>query len=116
LKSSREQRHQRHYKESRKDGSLPGERRRPESQAGRRYLPLVYGDFSQSTGIADSAYTPATRQWFLRNPTKKEWLGDEKVSRYEGLRNKLKTAKAEEAQRKILMEYIEVVKANVIKE
>ncbi|WP_159445792.1 hypothetical protein [Megasphaera cerevisiae] len=52
----------------------------------------------------------------MRNPTKKEWLGDEKVSGYEGLRNKLKTAKTEEAQRKILMEYIEVVKANVIKE
>ena len=41
----------------------------------RTQVRLGYGDFRHSTGIADSAYTHATTQIFLRPATLEEWLG-----------------------------------------
>ena len=41
----------------------------------RTQVRLGYGDFRRSTGVADSAYTHATTQIFLRSATREEWLG-----------------------------------------
>ena len=41
----------------------------------RTQVRLGYGDFRHSTGVADSAYTHATTQIFLRSATREEWLG-----------------------------------------
>lgn len=43
--------------------------------SGKNQIRLGYGDFSSSTGINDSAYTPATRQTFYWAPTAEEFIG-----------------------------------------
>ena len=92
--------------------------------SGTNQVRIGYGDFSQSTGVADSAYTHATRQWSLRSPTKEEWLGYDSdpndgdgdgpvvVPGYESFRAKIAKAQTEEEQRKIIQEYLDVVKAH----
>lgn len=85
-----------------------------------------YGDFSSSTGITDSAYTHATRQTFLRAPTKDEWLyggqtvtyptdgtfGREEtyIEGYESLYQKLSAAASLEEQKEIVSQYLNVMK------
>ncbi|WP_346681164.1 TonB-dependent receptor plug domain-containing protein [Megasphaera stantonii] len=85
-----------------------------------------YGDFSSSTGITDSAYTHATRQTFLRAPTKDEWLyggqtvtyptdgtfGREEtyIEGYESLYQKLSAAASLEEQKNIVSQYLNVMK------
>ncbi|QDR82699.1 TonB-dependent receptor plug domain-containing protein [Sporomusa termitida] len=87
---------------------------------------IGYGDFSHSTGITDSAYTHATRQVFLRAPTKAEWLGyngsfpetwdgvftDKSVTvdGYQGLYQKLLQTSSPEEQQQLITQYLEVVK------
>ncbi|MCI1750045.1 MAG: TonB-dependent receptor [Megasphaera cerevisiae] len=101
--------------------------------SGRNQVRIGYGDFSSSTGISDSAYTHATRQWFWRAPTKREWLGyngergDNMIStdappfpefsdfeantggEYEGMYQKLAKAQTFAEQKAIIKEYLDVI-------
>lgn len=77
--------------------------------SGKNQLRFGYGDFSQSTGIQDSAYTHATRQTFWRAPTKDEWIQGS-ADGYEGLRQKLAQAKSLEEEKQILDTYLDVIK------
>ena len=99
----------------------------------RTQVRLGYGDFRRSTGIADSAYTHATRQSFLRGVTKEEWLGYKATSinsrttgavpyypnysslikdtpGFDGLYQRLVKAQSLAEQKQILDEYLNVVK------
>jgi outer membrane receptor for ferrienterochelin and colicin len=94
--------------------------------SGKNQVRLGYGDFGSSTGINDSAYTHATRQLFMRAPTKYEWLGYDSSKNYpydgvfsdmvvskpgfDGLYQKLAEASTPEEQKKILNQYLEIIK------
>ena len=99
----------------------------------RTQVRLGYGDFRRSTGIADSAYTHATRQSFVRGVTKEEWLGYKATSinsrstnvvpdypnysslikdtpGFEGLYQRLAKAQSLAEEKQILDEYLSIVK------
>ena len=99
----------------------------------RTQVRLGYGDFRRSTGIADSTYTHATRQSFVRGVTKEEWLGYKATAinsritgivpdypncsslikdtpGFEGLYQRLAKAQSLAEEKQILDEYLSVVK------
>lgn len=85
--------------------------------SGKKQFRLGYGDFSQSTGIADSAYTHATRQVFYRPLTKNEFLGGTDNSgkalntEYAGvLERLLAVGNNLDKQQKIVQEVLDVIK------
>ena len=93
--------------------------------SGRNQVRIGYGDFGHSTGIADSAYTHAAHQTFMRPPTKEEWLGIKsgilywdglysdnliEIDGFETLYQKLLQAVTAEEQKAVLDEYLSVVK------
>ena len=96
--------------------------------SGKNQVRFGYGDFSQSTGITDSAYTHATRQVFMRAPTKEEWLGKDgslnypwdrvysdmvvSTKKFDGLYQKLAKVNTLEEQKQIIDQYLEIVKQN----
>jgi outer membrane receptor protein involved in Fe transport len=93
--------------------------------SGKNQVRIGYGDFSQSTGISDSAYTHATRQVFWRAPTLKEWRGMDyqsipwdgvytdytlNVDGYKELYQRLAEAANLEEQKKIVEYYLQFIK------
>ena len=98
--------------------------------SGKNQVRLGYGDFSQSTGITDSAYTHATMQVFMRPPTKYEWLGMEgdnslnyplngkygdmtiQTPGFENLYQKLVKAGSFEEEKKIIDQYMAIIHTN----
>ena len=87
--------------------------------SGKNQFRVGYGDFSQSTGITDSAYTHATREVFYRALTKDEFLGglDKTGAKpnpeYAGVLERLMAAGDNlEAQQKIVQEVLDIIKAH----
>ncbi|SKA22849.1 hypothetical protein [Megasphaera cerevisiae] len=80
--------------------------------SGKNQVRVGYGDFSQSTGVSDSAYTHATRQVFFRGPTKAEWLGNMGSDNpdYETMQQKLQKAANWQEEKKIFQDYLAVIK------
>lgn len=88
--------------------------------SGKDQVRLGYGDFSQSTGITDSAYMHAVKQQMLRPPTKAEWLGvgyDENNNEvivntpgYTSVLNRLENAKTWAEEKQILQETLDIIK------
>lgn len=77
--------------------------------SGQNQLRVGYGDFSQSTGIQDSAYTHATHQMFWRPPTKDEWINGS-ADGYVGLRQELSKAQSLEEEQQIFNKYLTIIK------